>query len=332
MADLQPEPDPRYDLLEAATRKASKQVAKVNSIAKSAIDEVETLQKQYDEVKAKAIKLEEEARRHAEIKKDTLSERNAELGEKNTAIVHLQTRLRSRKEENERLKEIIENPAPKPLIPVTRKPAVVVDLEGVDTDEESDLGNRSEFDTAKRDTPAMVPQSSKTFKELKRRPDAHFVDDEQVNKRHKSLTSLQNRRTINLGTTLTQETIERALSKFIKAYITGSTLNRHESYLRALELFEPLDIHTIDPLHRVRAIARLHSEELTRNQQEGDTLAETLSWKQRPKYRARATALQAIYFCYHTLQIKTGSETLRIMANHFGTGILVLLSPRYYLE
>lgn len=146
MADLQPEPDPRYALLEAATRKASKQVAKVNSIAKSAIDEVETLQKKYDEVKTKANKLEEEAKRHAEIKKEyedkiseqktrlfditsTLSERNVELGERNTAIVHLQTRLRSKKEEIKRLKEIIENPAPKSVIPVTRKPAVVVDLE-----------------------------------------------------------------------------------------------------------------------------------------------------------------------------------------------------------
>ncbi|KAE9989384.1 hypothetical protein EG327_002731 [Venturia inaequalis] len=217
MADLQPEPDPRYALLEAATRKASKQVAKVNSIAKSAIDEVETLQKQYYQAKAKASKLEEEARRHAEMKKDTLSERNAELGEKNTTIMHLQTRLNSKKEENKRLKEIIENPAPKSLIPVTRKPAIVVDLEGVDTDEESDLGNRSESDTAKRDAPAMMPQSSKTFKELKRRSGARFVEEEQAKKRHKSLTSLQNRRTVNLATTLPQEAVGLVKSKFIKA-------------------------------------------------------------------------------------------------------------------
>ncbi|KAE9979694.1 hypothetical protein EG328_000744 [Venturia inaequalis] len=234
MADLQPEPDPRYALLEAATRKASKQVAKVNSIAKSAIDEVETLQKQYYQAKAKASKLEEEARRHAEMKKEyedriseqktrlfditsTLSERNAELGEKNTTIMHLQTRLNSKKEENKRLKEIIENPAPKSLIPVTRKPAIVVDLEGVDTDEESDLGNRSESDTAKRDAPAMMPQSSKTFKELKRRSGARFVEEEQAKKRHKSLTSLQNRRTVNLATTLPQEAVGLVKSKFIKA-------------------------------------------------------------------------------------------------------------------
>lgn len=178
----------------------------------------------------------------------------------------------------------------------------------------------------------MMPQSSKTFKKLKRRSGARFVEEEQAKKRHKSLTSLQNRRTVNLATTLPQETVGLVKSKFIKAYIADSALKPHESYLRALEFFELFDFHSIDRFDRVRAIARLHNEKLTKNQQEGDTLTNTQSWKQAPGYRVRETPLQVIYNCYHKQKYKSGSPALRIMADHFGREILVLISPIEWLR
>ncbi|TLD39682.1 hypothetical protein E2P81_ATG00669 [Venturia nashicola] len=349
MADPQPEPDPRYALLESATRNTSKEVAKVISIAKGAIKKAESLQKMCDDFEAKTGQLEEEAQQHAQWKSEyelkiteqktrlfdvtsTLSQKNLQLKEKDIVIEELRARLAFTEEENESLKETDENLSPKSLIPMTRKPVVVVDLEGVDTDDESDLDNFPfRFDTTNRDSSMILHQYSRTSKELKRQLGTHPDDDEQVSKRPKPSTGLQIRTSINLVATLTQYTIKHVKSRFIEAFIAGSGYKRHRIYPKALVFFELFDVHCNRRLNRVRAIARLHNEKLAQDRLDGVTLTEIQSRKRTPGCMARDIQLQVMYNWYHKMQYKEGSPALRTMAEHFGQGIAVLISRGDFL-
>lgn len=146
MADPQPEPDPRLAFLKAATINTAGHIAKITTIAKGAINELASLRDLHDDLKKRANQLEEEAKQHADLKKEyegkiaeqksrlfevtsTLYQKDSELGEKDIVIEKLQTRLYSKEEENKRLQEKNENLVPKPLVPMSRKPVVVVDLE-----------------------------------------------------------------------------------------------------------------------------------------------------------------------------------------------------------
>lgn len=82
MADPRSDRDPRYALLEAATRKTSKQLESIVSIAKGAITNVESLRKHYGEFKTKADQLLEEAREHERLKRgyeDKITEQKTRL-------------------------------------------------------------------------------------------------------------------------------------------------------------------------------------------------------------------------------------------------------------
>lgn len=169
-------------------------------------------------------------------------------------------------------------------------------------------------------------------KELKRKADARLDGDQQANKRPKLSTDLQIRRTMNLCNVLTIETIRRVRSRFVEAYRAGPAGELHAIYPKLLEIFEPFDVHSSGRSDRVRAIARLHNEKLTQGRQEGVALTESQSWKNAPDFKARGTPLQVMYNWYHKMQSKEGYSALRIMAEHFGQGIVVLRSPIDFLK
>lgn len=167
---------------------------------------------------------------------------------------------------------------------------------------------------------------------LKRQTDTRPSGDKPANNRLKRSTSLQTRTAINLVSTLTQDTIKRVKSRFIEANIASSAFERHKinpkilDYL-LLEFLEPFDVYSSSRFDRVRAIARLHNANVAQSHRAGISLTEIQSWKQTQNYKAEGTPLQVIYNWYYQLQTKAASQALRIMVEHFGRGIVVLMSP-----
>lgn len=181
---------------------------------------------------------------------------------------------------------------------------------------------------------------SQTSKELKRKLDALPDRDGQVEKRPKLSTNLEGRSTARLRDILTKDTVNRVRSALVEAYskefrTQGGVFEHYERWevrSKVQQFFESFDVHSQARFDRVRAIARLHNQKLAEALQQGTSFTETQSWKQIPDYRARETPLQVIYNWHHDMKSTVRHSALRTMAEHFGLGIVVLISPIDFLK